>query len=188
MSALHCQVSKAADTENRKTLTGHHSCALQSAIDRERGTKKRSGLDWQDNVWNFQRMTGWRFDKFRIASVDCDPRDLLTAAQVFVPLAAEFALAAGPVNPGYADAVANLQIPHRCAFLHHAACDFMTRDQWFLYDSGQLDPIAVRHMHVGVANATRFHLDEDLIRAGNRSCDFFDRQSLLEIVEDGSFH
>src|SRR5271156_488321 len=107
-SQLHGNVSQTPDTENSQALARRNPGALQRAIDGEASTKKRGGFERRETIWNLQRVSCRRLHKFRVATIHGDTRDLLPAAQVFVSFTAEFALTAAPVNPGHADAVADL--------------------------------------------------------------------------------
>src|ERR1700677_2240025 len=107
-SQLHGKVSQATYTENRQALAGHDSGAFQCAIDCESGTKKRGRCERRKTIWNFHRVSCRRGHKFRVATIHGDTCDLLPAAQVLVALTAEFAITATPMNPGHADAVADL--------------------------------------------------------------------------------
>src|ERR1700674_5136717 len=187
-SELHCKVSQATYAENSQALTGHNPGALQGAINCESSTKKRGGLERRKTAWNFQRVSCRRLHKFGVATVNGDTCDLLPAAQVFVSFAAKFALPAAPVNPGHADAIADLQIVHCRAFFHYVTGNFVAENQRFLHDSRQLCPISIRHVQVGMAGTTGFHLDQNFICFGMRAFHFLDLERLLEIVQDSGFH
>src|SRR6202140_1892778 len=150
-SELHCKVSQATYAENSQALTGHNPGALQGAINCESSTKKRGGLERRKTIWNFQRVSCRRLHKFGVATVNGDTCDLLPAAQVFVSFAAKFALTATPVNPGHADAIADLQILHCRAFLHYVTGNFVAENQRSLHDSRQLCPISSGQVQVGMA-------------------------------------
>src|ERR1700757_4143347 len=186
-SELHCKVSQATYAEDRLTLAMHDT-AFQCAIDCESSTKKRGSFERRKTVWNFQRVSCRRLHKFRVATVNGDTCDLLPAAQVLVSFAAKFALTAAPVNPGHADAIADLQIVHRRAFLHYVTGNFVTENQRSLHDSRQLCPISISHVQVGMAGTTGFHLDQNFICFGMRAFHFLNRERLLEIVQDSCFH
>src|ERR1700676_4160912 len=83
-SELHCKVSQATYAENSQARAGHNPGALQGAIDCESSTKKRGGFERRKTIWNFQRVSCRRLDKFGVATVNGDTCDLLPAAQVFV--------------------------------------------------------------------------------------------------------
>src|SRR5579863_7683148 len=187
-SELHCKVSEATYSENSQALTGHDPGALQGAINCESGTKKRGGFERRKTLWNFQRVSCRRLHKFGVATVNGDTCDLLPAAQVLVAFAAKFALTAGPVNPGHANAITDLQIVHRRAFLHYVTGNFVAENQRSLHDSRQLCPISISHVQVGMAGTTGFHVDQNFIYFGMRAFHFLDRERLLEIVQDSGFH
>src|SRR6202521_5717862 len=128
-SELHGKVSQATYAENSQALTGHNPGALQSAINCESSAKKRGGFERRKTIRNFQRVSCRRLDKFGVATVHSVTCDLLQAAQVFVFFAAKFALTAAPVNPGHADAIADLQIVHCSSFLHYGTGNFVVKFQ-----------------------------------------------------------
>jgi hypothetical protein len=181
-------VSQAAYSENSQALTGHNPGALQGAINCESSTKKRGGFERRKTIWNVQRVSRRRLHKFGVTTVNSDTCDLLPAAQVFVSFAAKFALTAAPVNPGHADAIADLQIVHCRAFLHYVTGNFVAENQRSLHDSRQLCPISISHVQVGMAGTTGFHLDQNFICFGMRPFDFLDREPLFEVAQDRSFH
>src|SRR4029077_840347 len=115
----------------------HNPGALKRAIICESSTKKRGAFERRKSIWNFQRVSCRRLHKFGVATVNSDTCDLLAAAQVFVTFAAKFALTAAPVNPGHADAIADLQIVHCRAFLHYVTGNFVAENQRSLHDSRQ---------------------------------------------------
>src|SRR5207245_4384714 len=80
-SQLHCKVSHATYPENSQALTGHNPGALQGAINGESRTKKRGGFERRKTIWNFQRVSCRRLDKFGVATVNGDTCDLLPVAQ-----------------------------------------------------------------------------------------------------------
>src|ERR1700675_1883645 len=187
-SDLHGKVSQATYAENSQALTGHNPGALQGAINCESSTKQRGGFERRKIIWNFQRVSRRRLDKFGVATVNGDTCDLLPAAQVFVSFTAKFALTAAPVNPGHADAIADLQLLHCRAFLHYVTGNFVAENQRSLHDSRQLCPISSGQVQVGMAGTTGFNLDQNFICFGKRAFHFLDRERLLEIVQDSGFH
>src|ERR1022692_1113117 len=187
-SELHCKVSQAAYAENSQALTRHNPGALQCAIDCESSTKKRGGFERRKTIWNLQRVSCRRLHKFRVATIHGDTRDLLPAAQVLVSFTAEFELTTAPVKPRHSDAVADLQIVYCFALFHHVTGNFVAENQRSLHDFRQLCPIPIRHVQVGMACSTGFHLDQNFVSFGMRPFDFLDRERLLEIVQDSGLH
>jgi hypothetical protein len=88
------------------------------------------------------------------------------------------------MNPGHADAIADLQIVHCRAFLHYVTGNFVAENQRSLHDSRQLCPISISQVQVGMAGTTGFHLDQNFTGFGMRAFHFLDRERLLEIVQD----
>jgi len=62
------------------------------------------------------------------------------------------------------------------------------QNQRLLHHAGQLLPVALRHVQVGVANTAGLHADQDFVRRRLRAFYFFERQALFEIVEDSGLH
>jgi len=115
----------------------------------------------------------------RVAGVLLFLTQCLRAAQTVL------AIATGGIEPGDADSVAFLHVPHARADGDDVAHALMTRDKrWRRLDR----PVAVCGVEVGVANARRGDLDEDLSRADFRCRHFFDRQRLAEFTDNGCFH
>src|SRR6202050_1824508 len=187
-SELHCEVSQATYAENSQALTGHNPGALQGAINCESSTKQRGGFERRKTIWNFQRVSCRRLHKFGVATVNGDTCDLLPAAQVFVSFAAKFALTAAPVNPGHADAIADLQIVHCRACLYYVTGNFVAENQRSLHDSRELCPISISHVQVGMAGTAGFHLDQNFMCFVMRALHFLDRERLLQTVQDSCFH
>src|SRR6185312_9110296 len=113
------QMSEPADTEDSESLSTLRLSLHKGAIDRYACTKKRCGLLRWNRVRNLCGMSGRRFDVFRIAAIDGNAGNFLFYAEILIAFTAELAFAAGPVNPGHTDAVANFQFPHtRTNFSH----------------------------------------------------------------------
>src|SRR5271155_3036203 len=185
---LHGELTEAADAKDRQTLARLDFGVLQGAIHRDAGAEKRRGVAGGKLRGNFQRVAGRSFDEFREAAVHGDAGDLLFDAEIFIAFAAEFAFAAAPVEPGDADAVADLQIFDGCAFSHDAAGNFGTEDQRFFDDAHQLRPIGIGQMQIGMAHAAGFDFDQDFVRGGLGLLDLFDIQGRFEFAQDGGFH
>jgi hypothetical protein len=109
-------------------------------------------------------------------------------AEIFMALLAEGALAAGPVNPGDASPVADLQITNRGAFLNDPTGNLVTEDQRSLCDRGELRPIPIGKVQVRVADAARLDLDQNLVRAELGPRNFFEHERLFEFVQDCGLH
>src|SRR5450432_4032926 len=76
--------------------------------------------------------------------------------------AAELAFAAGPENPGNANAVADFEIAHSGADFRDSPGDLMSQDQRLFCDAGKLFPVTLGDMQVRVADAAGFHLNKDV--------------------------
>jgi hypothetical protein len=92
------------------------------------------------------------------------------------------------MNPRYAHSVAQSQIRNLRALFYHAACDFVTQDQWSLGDRHDLGPVAIRYVEIGVAYAARFHLDEHLVGLELGRGDLCHCQWRFEFTQDRCFH
>ena len=185
---LHSDLAQAADTEDRQTLAWLDFGVLQGAIHRDTGAEQRRGIGRGKLLRNFQRVAGRSFDEFGEASIHGDAGDLLLDAEIFVAVAAEFTFAATPVQPGDADAIADLEIVNGGSFFHDAACDFVAEDERFFDDARELGPIGIGQVQIGVADATGFDGDQDFVRAGLGLRDIFDAQRGFEFAQYGGFH
>src|SRR5262249_47518315 len=81
--------------------------------------------------------------------------------EVLPPAAAVAAGAAGPAQPGHADALAHREAIHPLALLHHPADDLLAQDQ----GEFRLSQVAVEHMQVGAADAAGMDAQEELLGA-----------------------
>src|SRR5262249_45865357 len=124
----------------------------------------------------------------RVSAIHGDTGDFLAGAKVLVAFAAEFTLAAGPVDPRHTDAVSGLQIANVRARFDNAARDFMAENQRGLHDFPELRPIAFGNVEIGVADATGFDLDQDFPGAGLGALHIFENKRLLWSVKYGGSH
>jgi hypothetical protein len=129
-----------------------------------------------------------RFQKLGEATIHSHSGNFLFYAEIFMALLAEGALAAGPVNPGDASPVANLQITNRGAFLNDPTGNLVTEDQRSLCDRGELRPIPIGKVQVRVADAASLDLDENLVRVEFRPRNLFEHERLFEFVQDCGLH
>jgi hypothetical protein len=129
-----------------------------------------------------------RLDEFGIATIDVDSGNLLPPAKIFISFSAELAFAAGPVNPRYSNALADLQILHRRAFFDHNPGNFVAGDQSGLNDFGEVRPVPIDDVHIGMADTAGFYAYQDFASSRLRSADFFYRERLLEFMQDRSLH
>ena len=116
------------------------------------------------------------------------PVIFLFQAEVFIPLAAEVTLVTGPVNPRDTHSVIDLQLANGRALLDHAPGNLVAKNERLLDDSGQLHPVRIGNMQIGVAHPAGFYCDEDFTFLGSRPIDFLNGEGLFEFVEDSSLH
>src|ERR1039458_1255132 len=185
---LHGQVAQAADAKDRQTLAWLDLRVPQGTIDRDSRTEKGRSVDAGKFVWDFQGMTRRSLHEFCVSAVHGYAGNFLFDAEVLVAFTAEVAFAAGPVHPGNANAVADFQVIDGSAFLYDAAGDFVPEDQGFLGDGNDLRPIAISHVQIRVADATRFHFNQHFLGIGLRLSDLFDGQCRFELAQDGCLH
>ena len=133
-------------------------------------------------------MAGRSLRKFRITSVDHDTRDALAHTQILIAFLAKLTLPAGPLQPGHAYPIANLDTLHLGSAFYHTADDFVSQNQWLLYDAGELRPIAIGQVEIGMTCARTTDFKQNLSRAGlgNRNFPKFGR--LLRSRELERFH
>jgi hypothetical protein len=185
---LHGQVTQAADTKHRQTLAWLDLGVPEGTIDRNSRAEERRSVDTRKFAGNFQGVACWGLDQFCVSSVYRHPGNLLFDAKILIAFTAELALTAGPVHPRNANTVADFQVLDGFAFLHDATCDFVPRDQRLLGDANDLRPIAIGHVQIGMADATRFHFDQYLVRVKPRLNHFFDGQWCFEFAQNGCSH
>jgi hypothetical protein len=188
LADLHSQVTEAADTENRQTLSGSDVGMPQGTIDRNSRTEERRSVDTGKSVGDLQSMTRGSLDEFCVSSVHAHPGNLLFDAEILIAFTAELAFAAGPVYPGNANSVADFEVIDGVAFLYHAAGDFVPQDQGLLGDGNDLRPIAIGHVQIRMTDATRFHFDQHLVRVGLWINHVFDGQWRFEFAQNGCSH
>lgn len=132
---------------------------LQSPVNGDACTEERSGLEGGQTAWDFDHVARWRSSKLSVATIDRDSGDHLLGAKILVSLAAEFTTAAAPVQPGDSHAIAQLQVAHSGAFVHHTPADFVAQDERFLHNSDKRRPIPVRNVQIRMADAAGFDFD-----------------------------
>src|ERR1700722_17254836 len=128
------------------------------------------------------------FHILRESSIHGAAGDFLFAAECFAAGVAVLALPAGPVQPWYADAVADFQIGHPLAQRRHDAGDLVPSDQRHLRDRPQHVPIAFGQMQIGVAHATRFHFDQHFACRGYRRFHLLDDDGSCEFAQQSGSH
>jgi hypothetical protein len=133
-------------------------------------------------------MSGRSANKFGESAIHTDPGNTLAGAQVLVALSARFTFATGPVDPGHSNSVAGPHPGDRSALVDDATYDFVSENEGLFDDWGELRPVTVGDVEIGVANSTSFHSHQNL--SGGRlrvSCPLND-ECLLEFVEYSSLH
>src|SRR6516165_8057733 len=121
-------MSQATNTENSQALPGENLRLPQGAINGHPSTKERGCVERGKVFGNFHHVAGRSADEFSEAAVYGHARYLLLRAEILIPLPAEIAFAAGPVNPGQADAVSDLEVANIRSVFHDATNDFMAEN------------------------------------------------------------
>jgi hypothetical protein len=129
-------------------------------------TKQRRRLLGAKRVRNLDDVAGWGLGKFCISAICHYSGDALPYTQILVTFPAKLTLPACPLDPRHSDAVAYFHTLDRRASFHHPAYDLMAQNQRFLYDAGQLRPVALSHVEVRMADAANLHFDQDLVPSG----------------------
>ncbi len=125
---LQPEVTEATDSEDGEALAWLDARVLQGAVDGNAGAEQWGGVRAGKCVGNFHSVGRGGFDKFSIATVHGYARNFLFDAEILIALAAEFAFAAGPVEPGDADAIAYVQRFDGGTFFDDAAGNFVAED------------------------------------------------------------
>ena len=97
--------------------------------------QKSGAASIAESLRNFRGVACRSFDVFRESSIHGYASNLLLDAEIFVAVAAELAFAAAPMQPGYADSIADFEIFHGGAFFDDAAGDFVAEYQRFFGDA-----------------------------------------------------
>ncbi len=97
---------------------------------------------------------------FGVAALDLVAGEARRVAQVLALTRAEAAMAAGPPQPGYADALARDEVGDACSAADHPADDLVTGD----HRQHRIGQLAVDEVEVGAAHAAGFHPQQDLAR------------------------
>jgi len=95
---------------------------------RHTSAKQRRHFNRRKPVGNLQGVARRGFQKLCEATVHGHSGNLLPQTKVFIAFLAEGALAASPVNPGYAGAVTNLQIANGGASPDNATGNLVAED------------------------------------------------------------
>ncbi len=185
LGILHRQVAEAADARDHHPVVRPGVGDLEPFVNGHAGAEDRRDLDKADVGGQVTDIVGIGNDIFGEAAVHRIAGVLLLLAQGLPAAHTVLAMATGGVKPGHADPVAFLHVPHACADGDDMAHALMARDERRL---GLERPVAVGGVEVGVADAGRRYLDEDLSWAGRRHGDFFDCQRLAELMDDGCHH
>ncbi|MGY4623547.1 hypothetical protein ACVWY3_001303 [Bradyrhizobium sp. USDA 4486] len=124
-------------------------------------------------------------DIFGEAAVHAVAGVVLVLAQRLPAGLAIFASHARIVQPGDTDGIADPQTLHAGPERGDDAGSLMAGNE----GRHRLHrPVAVGGVQVGVADAARFDLDQDLARTGLRHRHILDHQRLAELFDDGGFH
>ena len=156
-------MTEAADTGHHDPIAGPGIGDLEAFVDRNTGAKDRRDLDERNLAGQMPDIVRIRYDVFGEASVHGIAGVLLLRAQRLPASQAMPAVAARRIEPRDADAVAFLDVRNAGADGGDMADALMARDEGRL---GLDRPIAVRGVQVGVADAARRDLDEDLASLG----------------------
>jgi len=185
LGILYGHVAKTADARDNHPFAGAHFGFLQALVDGDAGAEHRG----RRTEFEIVRQAT---DKVRVGeailgkgAIDRIAGVLLAAAQRFPAGAAGRAATAGGVQPRNADTVAFLDAGYAGTELGDIADAFMAGNEGRV----RLDrPVAIGGVQVGMADAGRFVLDEDLARSRLRNGHLLDHQRLAEFTDDGSFH
>jgi hypothetical protein len=178
-------MAEPADSRNDDPVAGPGIGGLEPLVDRNPGAQDRRDLDERNVLGQMSYIVRIRHDIFGEASVHRIAGVLLLLAQRLPSPQAVFAVTAGGIEPGDADAVAFPDVRDAGAHGGDMTDAFVTRDERRL---GLHRPIAVRGMQVGVADAARRDPDEDLAGAGVRHGNLLDNEGLPEFTDDCCFH
>jgi hypothetical protein len=87
----------------------------------------------------------------------------LIGAQVLAALFAQLAIAASPVGPRYANAIADLKFSDSITFFDHETYHLMPGNQRAFDDSEQMRPIALGYMKIGMTDSAGLDFDQNFV-------------------------
>src|SRR5215471_17211715 len=136
----------------------------QSAIADDTGAQQRRRLNVLETVRQAIDKSGGRNGVFRVTAVDGPAGELRRVAEILATPATEFADAAGAMQPGYPDSIANRESLRLFSQRFDASHDLMTGNDG--REPGL--QLAFDHMEIGAANSTGRHAHQQLVSAGSR--------------------
>ncbi len=118
---LHCQVTEAADAENRHSVAGPRTAVAQRVEGGDAGAEQRGGIHVAQIVWDEREGIGRGYNVIRIAAVEADAGDLLVFAEDEIAAAAGRAIVAVAAVPTQSHALPYFEERHiRAHFVDHA--------------------------------------------------------------------
>lgn len=160
---LNGEVTQAADAEDGDALPGAERCLLEPPVNGNAGAQQRGGVGETEAVRQRDDVGGFRLDEFGVTAIDGDAGDALAPAEHLAPLPAVFAFAAGPVEPGNANAIAGVNGGDVRAGGVDDAGDFVPQDEREFGVAFEEVPIGGGKVEIGVADAAGVDFDEHLV-------------------------
>src|SRR5258708_28878238 len=112
-------------------------------------------------------MTRGSLYEFSVSAIHGYAGDLLFHTEVFISLATEFTFPARPVHPGNANSLSQFQLIDGCSFFHNAAGNLLPEAQRLFGDWNDLQPLAIGHVPIRMADAARPALAPHLLRSAS---------------------
>ena len=175
-------MAEPADAEHRDEVGRAGPCDLDRLVGRDAGAGERGGVERVDALGHRDDVAAVGDGVLAEPAVDRVAHVLLLEAERLPPRDTVVARAAGVAEPRHRDPVAECDLGHAPAELAHDADALVAGDE---RRSRLHRPVAVRGVDVGMAEARRLHLDQDLPRIEGGARDLVDRQARREVMDDG---
>ncbi len=185
LGVLDRQVSQAAAAGDGHPLAGLRLGLLDALVGSDPRADQGRGLFGAEALGNVRDVVGVGQDVLGEAAIPGVAAELGLSANGLPRGQAVFAVTAGRVEPGHADSVALLDDGHPGAQCDNDADRLVTGNE----GRGRLQrPVAVRGMQVGVADAARFGLHQNLAWSGRWDIPFLEHQRLSDRGDDRGLH
>ena len=182
---LHGHVTEPTDAGDHDPLAGLRVGDLEPLVDRDARAQHRRRRDEVQSVRQMADIGRVGQGVLGEAAVDRVAGVALALAQRLPAAEAVRAGTAGRVQPRNADPIALTHVRDAGADRDHVPDALVPRNE----RRRRLDrPVAFDGMQIGVTDAARGDLDQDVAGAGTRNRHLLDREGLAECAHDGGFH
>jgi hypothetical protein len=185
LGVLDRQMAKPADARNGDPFPGLRFGLLDALVGRDPGADDRRGVLRGKACRYVSYVIRVGEDIFGVATVFCVSPELCIRTHRFPGLQTIFAMTAGRIEPRHPDTVAFLHDGYAGTDGGDQSDTFMAGDKG---ERGLYRPVSARGVKIGVANAARFGLDQNLAGTRRGNSPFLKHQRLSELFDDCGVH